>query len=347
MLSLMLLAFLLADPAVDAATHEFEALRAEPNVPRTPGRCAALEGAVKQVLETAKLTGEVTDACIVRFMAVGEHPVAVLAKKLDAKQVRLVFDADYLIENPYAAASFDREERTLRVPLKFVIEPTVDDPVLEHELVHVAIWAAAQVDDKTLVAYLRGDPFKPNDLGLDEMRAYAEDLARAARELKKTCGKASPQAWPAIYENRQKGEPRMDGLSGCDALFDRAVSKVVFGKNHTEPALPALEALTHVAMASEVSGDHPETILRSTATIGDAAVPFELHLVTLAAKKTAKDDATYVKALLGQAKAHQVLWQKCGETLEKLTHATAKNLSSTLDTLVKRAKPPTATPVLK
>jgi len=221
----------------------------------------------------------------------------------------------------------------------------VDDPVLMHELVHVAIWAAAQKDDTQQLAYLHGEAYQPNDLALDEMRAYAEDLQRAAAALKAACKKADNQAWAAIWQARQNDQPGLAGLKDCDLLFDRVAAKVMFGRYHTEPALPALAALAAVSMATEVTGDRTETVLRGVATVADKSGPVELHLVRLAPKRSLDNNAS-VRALLAQAQAHQSLWQKACGTVTRLTQATPKELVNLLAMLVQQVRPPTPTPAL-
>jgi len=344
MLSTLLLTACLLDPAADPTTQAFEALRAEPNLPRTPARCAPLEAAALQALTAAAMTGEKLWPCVVRITANGKHPIAVLAKKLEAIQVRMLFDAGYLLDAPYAAANFNAQDKVLHVPVSLFAQLTLDDPALQHELVHVAIWAAAHKDESTMVAYLHGDPYQPNDLALDEMRAYGEDLTRAASLFKAKCNKASAQSWPAIWERRKKDEPGLKDLSGCDLLFDRVAAKIVFGRNHTDPAIPALEALSTVFIGAEVTGDITETMRRGAMTIDGKAVPIELHLVRLAPKRNPDDGAT-VRALLAQARTYQTFWQKSGETVDRLSKAQPKELPGLLDTLMKRAKPPMATPV--
>jgi len=345
MLATLLLALALLEPAPDAVTEALAKLQAEAKVPRTPARCVAVETAALETLAAATLTGERLRPCVVRITSAGKQPVASLAQKLEAAQVSLIFDAGYLVENPAALASFNADDRVLRVPATLLTGRTTDDPALQHELVHVAIWAAAHRDETNMIAYLHGELYAPSDLALEEMRADAEDLARAATAMKSTCKKAGAQRWQGILEARTQDPSGRDDGSACDRLFERVARALVLGRRHTDLALPALESLASVSMASEVTGDRTETILLGAAPLGDKSVPIELHLVRLAPKRIAAN-VVVVRALLAQVRVHQTFWRKVAESVERLSKAHPKEVAALVDTLVKQSKPPLATPAL-
>src|SRR5208337_3602636 len=100
--------------------------------------------------------------------------------------------------------------------------------------------------------------FQPNDLQLQDMRVYADDLFRAAAVIKANCRKANPTSFAAIWAQRQKDQIGPSGLSGCELSFDRVATAVTLGRTHTEPAVGAMESIARVAISAEMTGDRTE-----------------------------------------------------------------------------------------
>jgi hypothetical protein len=173
----------------------------------------------------------------------------------DSVKGRVAYDVGYLLESPNAPARFDPKTNVLTLPHAAVEDLYAEEPSVLRELVHVRTWATLRSGWPTpYQGYLRGGPFAPEALFLDEMNADAAEVRYAAHELSALLGQELDPASPVarsdlagILRARMSGQKLDVPPSRLEKIWDRLVSRILLGGWHSYPALEALEPVARAA----------------------------------------------------------------------------------------------------
>jgi hypothetical protein len=124
------------------------------------------------------------DRCAVTLQPAPERQVV--------KDVNLRFDGEFFFKKPYAAASYDRNTRTLYLPLASLETAWDQVGATRHEWLHARIHERARSGDAlsaALFSVVSGPAFKPDAFHIDELAVGICDVMRALESGKQ------PQAW--------------------------------------------------------------------------------------------------------------------------------------------------------
>ena len=124
------------------------------------------------------------EACAVTLVPAASRQV------VPGVQVRL--DVGYFFRKPYAAASYDRETRTLYLPLAALVRPWDEIDATRHEWHHARIHARARSGDAlatALQSIATGPDYRPDGFYVDEIPANLCDVVRAAKRGEGTSDK--------------------------------------------------------------------------------------------------------------------------------------------------------------
>ena len=218
--------------------------------------CAEMLGVVEQKLGTAKVVVARAAPCRLRISAGTTSPLNHFANDLVSQfgDVSLVYDLEFFRKNPFASARYDGQTRRFYLPhsaitdfeykpMATMAELDQGDATIAHEVVHVfSDLHSRQGDLLPQHVTLRGPTFKPNALSLDEMNAYAHDVARSLNIISAQsptdleAGRALIASWQSPPgQMGSKGDAWLSALGTLE-------SKLVFGGFHADPALPTLAA---------------------------------------------------------------------------------------------------------
>jgi hypothetical protein len=112
----------------------------------------------------------------------GDCSLSVTPAREEVSGTRVLFDLAFFFEHPYAAASFDRDTRTLYLPLAALTEPWMQNTATRHEWRHARIHQQALAGDKLALALqsiVTGPEYRPDPLYVDEIPVNLCDLVDA------------------------------------------------------------------------------------------------------------------------------------------------------------------------
>jgi hypothetical protein len=101
--------------------------------------------------------------------------------------VALQFSVDFFFDKPYASASYDRETKTLFLPLASTYSPWDQIGATRHEWLHARHHAKARGGDPLAAALMsvsEGKDYRPDGFYFDEVPVNLCDVVRAASEKK-------------------------------------------------------------------------------------------------------------------------------------------------------------------
>ncbi|MDQ3263471.1 MAG: hypothetical protein M3Y59_07410 [Myxococcota bacterium] len=167
---------------------------------------------------------------------------------------RAIYDLGRLLKDPDAPAHFDPGSGDLFLPHAALLELNPDEPTVRHELVHVRTFGTLRSGWLApLQGYLKGPGLGDQELFLDELTAYSEDVRFAASQLaeilKRTpepAGLVARSNLGEILRARIAGQKPEGKLSFPEQVWDRLVARTLFGGSL---ALTASELLIPVERA--------------------------------------------------------------------------------------------------
>lgn len=220
--------------------------------PALEAAARALASAAKRRLDAHGVPCELLPGGLsVRVLPSEGTSLGALAGTLAEQGVSAVYDLSYFVQNPYAAASFDRAGARMLLPHSAIADLRGDDPTVAHERVHVGTWARRRAGVASpYEGYVQGPAFQPNELHFDEMLAYACDLSAAAVDLAGIIDAGALDqgtGLAGLVAARASGGRPDPAPVGPLKAFDRVFAKAMFGQNHSDPAVDALHALVEAA----------------------------------------------------------------------------------------------------
>lgn len=194
--------------------------------------------------------------------------------------VRVVFDIELFFRMPYAAASYDRESRTLFLPLDALLKDWSEVTATKHEWLHAEIHRRALAGDAFSVALqtqASGPEYQPDAFNVDEIPASLCDLASVLDRG------AFPEAWQMtmatsyidilgglLLKLRELAQPLPEvraGVGGLRFSLENGVTTWLGGPT-PRPCLAILEAIHRDAKSALQS-----LALRPSQTLAARAVP--------------------------------------------------------------------------
>ncbi len=196
----------------------------------------------------------------------------------DTVKGRATYDLGRFLKDPDAPAHFDPRSGDFFLPHAALLELNPDEPTVRHELVHVRTFGTLRSGWLApLQGYLKGPGLGDQELFLDEIPAYSDDVRFAASQLSEIL-KRTPDAagllarsnLDGILRARIAGQKPEGKLSFLEQVWDRLVARTIYGGTlaltASELLIPLERAVADSASVTYQQGpDATEALLRHQA----------------------------------------------------------------------------------
>lgn len=131
-------------------------------------------------------------------VAVGEQTYILISPKMtsslgyfsaelqDKYSASVSFDFRYFIEHPFSVGTYVRDIRRMILGASQLLFFSQEDPLVLHELIHVKSWHRALSGERHYFqGVFFGPSMKPDELWLDEILAYGNDIAWTLKKFKR------------------------------------------------------------------------------------------------------------------------------------------------------------------